>query len=452
MTENNKTLLRIVHVAVHLGGGAGKAIAGLICNTENARYTHSILLLQDPEDLKYIDICRKSHINLMVAHAENPLRTLNMLQAADAIVINWWGHPLMAGFLHDVLDKVQSRWIFWFHVNGRSYPYIPYRLIERADGILFTTKYSFENQLWTQAEREDIRHRAKVLYGMGEFIPDKLTPKNSYASDGICLGYVGTIAYSKMHCDYLHTVECIRKELPTSRFLLVGACDAAVSQGIKQKNLQNAVQCVGRVGDVYPFYRKMDVFLYLLNPDNYATTENVLLEAMALGLPIIVYNNPIERTIIEDGVNGYIVQDEEELIKRIKELSADEIKRAAIGCSAREHAIEKYSLQENINVYTSTIEKAMHKSKTPYSFSQALGDIPFEWFIHFTGADKKILELMSEKQILSESEAARAVTLPQIYSGESKGSVKHFLSCYSQDEKLIQIYRNLTSCKKEEME
>lgn len=425
-----------------MGGGAGKAIAGLLCNTEGD-FEHSIILLESPKEQRYVQICRDAGIAVIFYDENNDSTVFEILSNADIVVINWWNHPAMSFFMNRVLAKIQNRWIFWFHINGCSYPYIPYQLLEEAQGILFTTNYSLENPLWSRTEKENISAKAGLVLGMGDFLPEKIAPKDNYSSEEIKVGYVGTVSYAKMHCDYLTYIERIQKEIPNVRFLFVGECDNSIETEIKQRNLQNIVECVGKVEDVYPFYRDMDVLLYLLNADNYGTTENVLLEAMAVGLPIIVYDNPIERNIIEDKVCGYVAHSEDEVIQIVKCMSSHEAVRESIGRSAREAVLHRYSLQENLQRYTKTLIDVLHKDKTIFPFPRAIGATSFEWFLSFTGKERDKFLFLAEEGNDCEKEEEMIKGLPKIYVGKNKSSVFHFQNYYTEDESLNRICQKI---------
>ena len=80
---------------------------------------------------------------------------------------------------------------------------------------------------------------------------------------------------------------------------------------------------------------KTDIFAYPLTEKNYATTENALLEAMAAGLPVVVLNNPAERSIVENGVTGIVADSEYEFAESVSGLIKSESKREYLGRNAR---------------------------------------------------------------------------------------------------------------------
>lgn len=65
-------------------------------------------------------------------------------------------------------------------------------------------------------------------------------------------------------------------------------------------------------------YQEADLFLFSSQTDTQAI---VLAEAMAHGTPVIALDGPGQRDIIKDGLNGYIVQTDDQMVKEIEQLA-----------------------------------------------------------------------------------------------------------------------------------
>lgn len=91
----------------------------------------------------------------------------------------------------------------------------------------------------------------------------------------------------------------------------------------------------------------------------------VLLEAQALGLPIVSYTCPCgPRDIVSDGVNGYLVPEgrEEEFAARLRLLMADEQLRRDMGRAAHE-ASSRYRMQTVMPQWLELFEVLVRISK-----------------------------------------------------------------------------------------
>lgn len=105
------------------------------------------------------------------------------------------------------------------------------------------------------------------------------------------------------------------------------------------------ITCVGASGDVREIYDACDIFLL---PTEYDAFPNACLEAMSMGLPVIVSRSSGVAEIIEDGVDGIVIDypiEPEEIARRIEQLAVER-KRADMGLMARQKALT-FSVQAN---------------------------------------------------------------------------------------------------------
>lgn len=99
---------------------------------------------------------------------------------------------------------------------------------------------------------------------------------------------VGRFSREKGHADLIHSFSSMRRMLPETPMQLVlvgeGPEQEPVRRLCQELNLDEAVTFAGQQEDVRPFYGIADLFLL---PSHSEGSPNVLLEAMAAGIPVV---------------------------------------------------------------------------------------------------------------------------------------------------------------------
>ena len=110
------------------------------------------------------------------------------------------------------------------------------------------------------------------------------------------------------------------------------------------------IQLLGKIDNMARFYRSLDLFVL---PSYREGMPNVLLEAMASGLPCVATDIPGVREVIASGENGMLAppQDVDRLATVLAELIRDEMLRHSLGRAARETIVESFSLDVMANRY-----------------------------------------------------------------------------------------------------
>ena len=86
--------------------------------------------------------------------------------------------------------------------------------------------------------------------------------------------------------------------------------------------------------------RALDLFVHYSRWD---ALPNAVLEAMAAGLPVVASDNAGNRDAVEDGVTGFIVRNEVELLERCQQLIDDKPLRLRLGAAGRERVRREFS-------------------------------------------------------------------------------------------------------------
>lgn len=175
------------------------------------------------------------------------------------------------------------------------------------------------------------------------------------------VGFVGELREKKGMATLLSGYAQLAKIIPAS-LLIVGEVregeDKKVFEEFKISNPHLPITITGHVAhkDLPAYYSLMDVFVH---PSLRDGMPNAVLEAMACGVPVIATPVGGVLDIIEDGVNGLLinVNDANELAEKTAEVLNQPDKRESIGRSARETILGQFTLekelQANLQIYAS---------------------------------------------------------------------------------------------------
>ena len=86
-------------------------------------------------------------------------------------------------------------------------------------------------------------------------------------------------------------------------------------------------------------------YRFLFNPIRYTSLGLAVIEAMAIGLPVVGLATTEMATVIDNGINGYIDTDVERLIGRMDRLLQDAPLARRLGERARETARERFGIE-----------------------------------------------------------------------------------------------------------
>ena len=168
---------RVLHIAAHLGGGAGKAISGLAIGL-NAYFQNEVVLLERPEQERYVDLCKVNNVDVKVVFSAQEI--VEHIKKFDYVIFSWWGHPLS----HEVfkaLEETEAVVFLWSHVNGLHYPHLTPEFIDLFDGTFFTSGCTYENPSWSKEQQARIRGNSEIVYGIGLFKPEDIPDKNTFS-------------------------------------------------------------------------------------------------------------------------------------------------------------------------------------------------------------------------------------------------------------------------------
>ena len=123
---------------------------------------------------------------------------------------------------------------------------------------------------------------------------------------------------------------------------------------IRIKKLQQNIIFTGAISekiDLIKYYQIADLFLF---PSHREGLPNVVLESLAVGLPVIVSDLEAIEFVISNNINGYIIRNNhiDEYVNKIKYLLYNPSKREQMSRNARKMIIQEYSFEKYKNRHT----------------------------------------------------------------------------------------------------
>jgi len=150
-----------------------------------------------------------------------------------------------------------------------------------------------------------------------------------FKKQGPVVLYTGRISKEKGVMELPGIIRMIRSVIPEVQMVVAGTGPA--EEELK-RNLPEAIY-LGWVGqEILPsLFVASDI---LLLPSRFDTFSCVVLEALTCGLPVVAYNAKGPKDILEDSVNGYLVETSEEMAGKVVDFFLDpgkqiELKQAA---------------------------------------------------------------------------------------------------------------------------
>jgi galacturonosyltransferase len=174
-----------------------------------------------------------------------------------------------------------------------------------------------------------------------------------YPEDGVIkFVFISRLLKEKGIEEYFGAAARIKELYPNTEFHVVGPCEDAYEEQLKQLQNKGIVIYHGLQADVRPFIGAVHCTIH---PSYYPEgMSNVLLESCAAGRPIITTNRPGCGEIVEDGKTGFLVEAKNvnglvSVVERFLDLPYSQKKN--MGLMAREKVEREFDRQIVVDAY-----------------------------------------------------------------------------------------------------
>ena len=212
------------------------------------------------------------------------------------------------------------------------------------------------------ASNKDFMLQRKVIKSNYDLIPGSGVNLNHFEKmdypndDVVVFSFISRIMKEKGIDQYLEAATYIHRKYPNTQFHICGYCEENYDDTLKKMVEQGIVIYHGNLRDVREMHK---ISHCTIHPTYYPEgMSNVLLESLSCCRPIITTDRSGCREIVEDGVNGYIVkqQDGVDLIDKIERfLSLSHDEKAKMGLNGRQKVEREFSRQIVVEKYMKEI-------------------------------------------------------------------------------------------------
>ena len=176
--------------------------------------------------------------------------------------------------------------------------------------------------------------------------------------------YVGRLLYDKGIREFIEAAKRVTSRIAEVEFWILGEIDPNNPSAIKKEELvewisEPQIHYLGSVKDVRKTINRSTCIVL---PSYREGFSRVLMEAMALGKPIITTNVPGCKEAVEDGRNGFLVEPKspQSLVQAILNMiDLDEVSRREMGLKGREMVKKNYEARDIAAEFIKIIESQM---------------------------------------------------------------------------------------------
>jgi glycosyltransferase involved in cell wall biosynthesis len=212
-------------------------------------------------------------------------------------------------------------------------------------------------------ENKELLTKKEIVNGNHKILPGSGVNLSHYtlldypSDENINFLFISRVMKEKGIDQYLDAATYIKDKYPNTVFHIVGFCEDAYEDKLKEMQEKGIIKYHGKQSDVRVFHK---ISHCTIHPTYYPEgMSNVLLESAACGRPIITTNRSGCREIVDDFINGYVVEQEnsKDLIEKIEmflELSYEDKKR--MGLYGREKVEQEFDRKIVIEAYLEKLE------------------------------------------------------------------------------------------------
>jgi glycosyltransferase involved in cell wall biosynthesis len=324
---------------------------------------------------------RPEHLAPLVVRFPGEISTIRRLiktRDVDVMVVVGIENPHGA-----IAARMENKPIVW-QVNGTQTPMILRRamvpVVRRLADVVMTTGRKIATEY--PGLVESFGQRWAPFFSPVDvdlFVPDGGRRRRAREELGlnetdVVIGTVGNRNPQKGHDIFVRAAAAVKQTRPDLRFVILGAKDESHARldddmwrkaedlGLSMEHDLVVRDPGNRVSELAPAF---DIFWFTSVPRSEGV-PTVIMEAMALGLPVVATDVGGVTDVVDHGVTGLVVPplDPGALASRTAELLDDEGLRAEMGNAGRDRAVAEFRTERCIETHLTAFERAVSHHAT----------------------------------------------------------------------------------------
>jgi glycosyltransferase involved in cell wall biosynthesis len=180
----------------------------------------------------------------------------------------------------------------------------------------------------------------------------RVLPPNAEKNE-LVIGWIGSPSTTSFLHFAREPLRALSEKYPNLVVRVVGAGDHLELPGVRVDRRPWSAET--EVADLASF----DVGIMPLSSDPFyrAHLGHKMIQYMAVGIPIVASHTTINATVVEQGVNGYLVKSDDEWVETLSKLLEDAEHRKRLGEAGRKMVEERFALERQAEVLANVFAK-----------------------------------------------------------------------------------------------
>ncbi|VEU83283.1 glycosyltransferase family 4 protein [Acholeplasma hippikon] len=237
-------------------------------------------------------------------------------------------------------------------------------LLQKITLIMYKVSFSNINTVFFQNEDNlNFFRKYKIALNKHILLPGSGVNLEEFSleeypnNDVIKFAFISRIMKEKGIDQFLDVASRMKNE-KKAEFHVYGFCEDSYENKLKILTEEGIINYHGMTDNVKEVLKKIDC---LIHPTYYPEgISNILLESLAIGRPIITTNRPGCKEVVDDGINGYMIEPESSnmLFDSVQKfLSLDKKERSLMGINGRKKVEAYFDRKIVVEKYLEEVKK-----------------------------------------------------------------------------------------------